>query len=647
LQNQALITHHEAPTLQTLGKNPVRQQANPEEALMRRLCDNLSRWVFTDFEQAKVALNELAGLLSPRSPFDLRLSYHQSAAFLENQWHRYEQSLMHARLAIGILESLADSWALAEAWADVAATHLNQRNWTAAEDALDRARRFLGDSEQPRLQAFIACREGFLHLHLSNNRQALDALLEAEKALMNLSPTATLKDFYIKTLVLSGLGDLYERLDEKDKSLEAYRSVLPIVEKYQLRPRLAWHYLNAGRAALARNETEQAQSFFETVLQVVGASESEAKTHALSNLGILAMLQGQFMRALNLLGQAAAQYDQPNKPADFTNLSKIENWRAGIYLRLEDSTLAELHLKRAWEIGQRGHDLYHLSQICQNLAELSAGKSAFDEAYRWQQRATELNQQHFNQLRDHERQEIEARHQLERSRQEAQMARLRVAGLQLRALRAQMNPHFMFNVLNAIQGLVTSGRNSEAESYLAKFAKMMRHTLEYSELEEVSLEQEIEFLERYLEINRKLRFRERLDFQIIAPRNIDFEELLVPTMIVQPFVENAIEHGLRPRQEGRLRIEFQFLEAQNLIRCVIEDDGVGINKGREKQLSQPGYQKHRSRGMDITKERLNLLHQIQKTPGEHFVEIMDLGELSGGQRSGTRVEVLLPILDGE
>ncbi len=621
--------------------------ANADATLLRRLSDNLARWVFTDFEQAKAALSELSGLITPRSPFDIRLSYHQSAAFLENQWNRYDQSLLHARHAIGILESLADSWALAEVWADMAATFLNKRDWSAAEDALDRARRYLGEAEQPRLRAFIACREGFLHLHLSNNRQALNALMEAEKGLMDIGPKAGLKDFYIKTLVLSGLGDLYERLDEKDKSLEAYRRVLPIVEKHHLRPRLAWHYLNAGRAALARNEAEQAQTFFETVLQVAGVGDLEAKTHALSNLGILAMLDGQFVRALNLFGQAAAQYDPATKPVDFTNLSKIENWRAGIFLQLDDAKQAEQHLKKSWEIGQRGHDLYHLGQVCQNLAELFAGKKNYEDAYLWQQRATDLNRQHFDQLRDHERQEIEARHQLERSRQEAQMARLRVAGLQLRALRAQMNPHFMFNVLNAIQGLVTSGRNSDAESYLAKFAKMMRHTLEYSELEEVTLEQEIEFLERYLDINRKLRFRDRLAFQIIAPKLHDMDDMMIPTMIIQPFVENAIEHGLRPRQEGRLLIEFQLLEDDNMVRCIIEDDGVGINKGREKQINQPGFQKHRSRGMDITKERLLLLHQIQKSTRENFIEITDLGEMTGGQRTGTRVEVLLPIMNEE
>ncbi|MBP6812679.1 MAG: histidine kinase, partial [Saprospiraceae bacterium] len=361
-------------------------------------------------------------------------------------------------------------------------------------------------------------------------------------------------------------------------------------------------------------------------------------------------LAGNAPKAFNLFGQAAADYDPPAKPSDFTNLSKIESWSAGLYFHLENAAEAERHFLRAWEIGQQCNDLYHLAQVSQRLASLYENTGRYEQAFEWQLRVTELNQTHFSRLRDNERQEIEARHQLERNKQEAQMARLRVAGLQLRALRAQMNPHFMFNSLNAIQGLVTSGRNREAESYLAKFAKMMRHTLEYSELEEVSLEQEIEFLERYLDINRKLRFRDRLDFQIIAPKGEELDELFVPTMIVQPFVENAIEHGLRPRQEGRLTIRFEVMpDDEYLLRCTIEDDGVGFNKGQEKAAAQAGagFQKHRSRGMEITHERLLLLHQIQKRPGDSFIKIQDLSDITNGQRSGTRVEVLLPILNGE
>ena len=608
----------------------------------------MSRWAFTDFERARKVLDELSGLVVKQMPFDIRLAYHAHSAFLHNQWHHYDKAVEHSKHAVTILESLAKAPALAEMWADLAAIHLNRRDWRAAEKSLDKARRYLNDSASPILKAHLSCREGFLHLHLGNHRQALDCLMEAEKDMLNLDEeTAGLKDYYIQTLIFSGLGDLYERLGEKAKSLEAYRCVLPIVERHGLRPRLSWHYLNAGRAAMAQQDVTQAQACFEKAMLVVSEGESEAKTHALGNLGILALWADNTARALALFDKAAAEYENPSKPGDFTNLSKIESWRAGLFSQLNELGKAQFHLEKAWETGQNGHDLYHLSQIAQNLAALHGQKREFEKAYDWQRQASELATRHYHQLRDREREEIEARHQLEHSRQEAQMARLRVASLQLRALRAQMNPHFMFNALNAIQGLITSGKNNEAESYLAKFAKMMRHTLEYSDLEVVTLEQEIEFLERYLDINRKLRFRDKLEYSIIAPRELDQNDLFVPTMILQPFVENAIEHGIRPRKSGHLRIEFHLSEDSQVLRCIIEDDGVGYNQGRIKLTEGADFQSHRSRGMEITRERLTLLHQLQKHEPGDFIRISDLNDLTHGERTGTRVEVLLPVLEAE
>ncbi len=488
---------------------------------LRRLCNDLARWAFTDFTQARTVLNELEKTITPRTPFDIRLTYHRHRAFLENQWRHFDRSLEQYALATGILESLADPLPLAESWLDMAAVQLNRRDWAAVQQCLDRARRYLGDLKAPHLRALLACREGFLNLHLGNHRQALNNLQEAERGLLSLGEQASLKDFYILTLVISGLGDLYERLDEKDNSIDAYLRVLPVVERHQLRPRLPWHYLNAGRAALAQNDVEHASECFENVLLFAGPEEPEAKAHALANLGILALLENDNLRAAALFDEATAQFPNPSKPADFTNLSKIQSWRAELLWQLNQLEQAEQHFEQAFSNGEEGHDLNHLAQISQALAQLCELRAEFQRAYQWQRRATELTERHYNQVRDSERQEIEARHNLERNRQEAQMAKLRVASLQLRALRAQMNPHFLFNALNAIQGLITSGRNDEAETYLARFAKLMRHTLEYSDLEEVTLEHEMEFLNRYLDLNRKLRFRDRLQYQVVLPPGVD------------------------------------------------------------------------------------------------------------------------------
>lgn len=612
------------------------------------LADELSRCTFTNFKRAKQILDEMAEQITQQSPFEVRLQYRRCAAFLENQWQNYSGALEHADRAVSILERLADTLALVEMWADISGIRQNLRQWNAAQECIDKARRYLPENATPRLHAQIDCREGFLHLHLGNTTNALDSLLKAEEGLMNLGQDASLKEYYMLTLTLSGLGEVYERLNEQEKSLDAYQRVLPVVEKHSLRPRLAWHYLNAGRTASSLNNLEKAKYYFEKTLEWAGLGDEEARTHALGNLGILAIWEGNSDRATSLFNQAAAQYDQPSKPSDFTNLSKVESWRAGLSTQLYDYKTARTLLERAYHIGEEGNDHHHLAELCGNLGEINRELQDFEQAYKWQRLATEHLTENFKQVRNRDREDIEARHLLERTRQEAQMAKLRVAGLQLRALRAQMNPHFMFNALNAIQGLITSGRNNEAESYLAKFARMMRHTLEYSDLEVVTLDQEMEFLERYLDINRKLRFRDRLRFSITFPAGIDTSDIYVPTMILQPFVENAIEHGLRPRQEGHLQIHFRLDgEEESLLHCTIEDDGIGYNKGREKHQEQMAFQKHRSRGMEITRERLSLLHQIYDSGVTEHITIRDIGEETQGAQSGTRVEVLLPVVEPE
>lgn len=613
---------------------------------LRRLCADLEQWAFTDFDQARVALTELQAAISPQTPADIRLACHRYGAFLENQWRHYDRALEQFGLAIAILENKAEALPLAEICLDVAAVHVNRRDWPAVEQSLDRARQYLGKQEAPNLRGQLACREGFLHLHLGNHRKALENLQEAERILMGLGDQATLKDYYILALAISGLGDLYERLDEKENSLDAYQRVLPIVEEHQLRPRLSWHYLNAGRAALAQNVTEYARECFENVLQFAEDEELEAKAHALTNLGIIAFLNNDSPHAVSFLDEATALFPNPSKPADFTNLSKIHGWRAELLRKQQQLEQAEAQFEQAYTFGQQGQDLNYVAHVCQALAQLCEARSDYQRAYQWQRRATETTEQHYQHVRDRERQEIEARHNLERSRQEAQLAKLRVVSLQLRALHAQMNPHFLFNAMNAIQGLITSGRNEEAETSLARFAKLIRSTLEYSRLEEVSLEKEKEFLNLYLEVNCKLRFRDRLLYKVVLPDIADAGELLIPAMIVQPFVENAIEHGLRPKLTGRLTIEFQLSEDERTVRCVIRDDGVGFNKGKEKQKARPeSYQTHRSRGMEITRERLTLLHQLCKTPPGKYINIADIGEKTGGKYTGTQVDVLIPVLD--
>ena len=603
----------------------------------------LARAIFNDEKTARNILNEIGAQITSRSSYQVKVLYYQSAAFLANQSYEYDKAIEYLQLARQVYEKLADTMALANVWLDMSAVFTNQRKWKEAQAAIDRARRYLKNNHHPQFHAHLIAREGVLHLRLSNWGQALEYLLEAEKCLLELHHVADLKDLHIQTLVLSSLGVLYEHRNERIKSIEAYRRVLPIVEEHLLWPRLAWHYLNAGRASLALDQPYEADTFLKKSLETANPSDTEVRASVLTNLGVIALLHNEFGKAAEFFLQGSNLFSNPQKPSDYENLAKAEWWHAELCKSLNDNEGREEHLLNSFELGTKGADLFQQRRTSLALSDLYGDAELTMPALQWQKRATELTELYYKHLLETERQELDARYELERIRQEAQMARLRVAGLQSRALRAQMNPHFLFNALNAIQGFITSGRGTEAATYLARFAKFMRQTLEYSDLEEVPLDEEINFIEKYLEINKKLRFRDKLQYMVHPPTLADAGELMIPAMIIQPFVENSIEHGLRPKQSGLLTVEFKLTDDEKALICIIEDDGVGINKGKEKQLSHnTEHQTHRSRGMEITRERLGLLHG---NPHGQFVMMVDRSEIPPFDQTGTRVEVILPLLN--
>ncbi|MEL6392737.1 MAG: histidine kinase, partial [Bacteroidota bacterium] len=228
---------------------------------------------------------------------------------------------------------------------------------------------------------------------------------------------------------------------------------------------------------------------------------------------------------------------------------------------------------------------------------------------------------------------------------EAELLKLQASQLQLRALRAQMNPHFLFNCLNSIQSFISTKDASTASKYLARFAMLMRQSLEYINLEYISLEDEIEFLSNYLDLNCNLRFDGNLTTDVRVDDDLEEDIIGVPTMILQPYVENAVEHGLRGRKHGHIQIDFSLYN-QEAIRAVITDDGVGREMVRDMHALDPTRKQHRSRGTEITLRRLNLLQRSSALleEGEEPVTISDLYDVDG-RAAGTRVEVIIPIQD--
>jgi sensor histidine kinase YesM len=205
------------------------------------------------------------------------------------------------------------------------------------------------------------------------------------------------------------------------------------------------------------------------------------------------------------------------------------------------------------------------------------------------------------------------------------------AELELRALQAQMNPHFIFNSINAIQHFMLNNDELSANTYLSKFARLMRLYLESSKNKYIAITEEIELLQLYVHLE-KLRFEDKFDYSFTVDPYFKHTALEIPSMLLQPYVENAINHGLALRKtQGSLNVRFS--RTASGITCVIDDDGVG----RSFAAARNGN--HRSRGMDIINERLGAYRLVDNI--EITTQVIDKTD-NEGKATGTRVEVFIP-----
>lgn len=204
-----------------------------------------------------------------------------------------------------------------------------------------------------------------------------------------------------------------------------------------------------------------------------------------------------------------------------------------------------------------------------------------------------------------------------KERKKAQFEK-RVVGLELQALRSQMNPHFVFNTLNAIQYYIQRNEVERSEYYLVNFSKLIRLFFEYSRQQSISLRDEVELLEKYL-LLEQLRFEEKLNFQISVDDEIDQDERMIPSMILQPIVENAVNHGIFHKEEnGKIEIRFGAIDSLTF-RVTIKDNGIGIEKANK--IKKESTKNYKSNSSAVLKERVALLNQskdwsIQYSMGE-------------------------------
>jgi tetratricopeptide (TPR) repeat protein len=176
----------------------------------------------------------------------------------------------------------------------------------------------------------------------------------------------------------------------------------------------------------------------------------------------------------------------------------------------------------------------------------------------------------------------------------------------LQSLRREMNPHFIFNSLNSVNQFIAQNNELEANKYLTSYSNLMRNMMESSNKDFITLANELEQIKKYLDLEH-LRFQDKFDYEIVVDEKIEIDAVLVPNMLIQPHLENAIWHGLRYREtKGKLKVT--FTEENQFIKVLIEDDGIGIEKSM--QLKTKNQKVHESRGLNNVEERISLLNDL-------------------------------------
>jgi tetratricopeptide (TPR) repeat protein len=204
-----------------------------------------------------------------------------------------------------------------------------------------------------------------------------------------------------------------------------------------------------------------------------------------------------------------------------------------------------------------------------------------------------------------------------------------LADISLTALRSQMNPHFIFNCLNSIKLYTTQNDTQAASEYLTKFSRLIRLVMENSRNDRISLSDELEALRLYIEMEA-MRFKEKLSYTILVDKDVEMDYIEIPPLLLQPYVENAIWHGLMHKEEGgRIDITASMKKNESILEINIADNGVGRTKAEE--LQSKSATRHKSYGMKVTSERIALINQIYKTGANVAIHdiINDSGVVAG------------------
>ncbi|MCB9225066.1 MAG: tetratricopeptide repeat protein [Crocinitomicaceae bacterium] len=479
---------------------------------------------------------------------------------------------------------------------------------------------------------------------------------------------------------LNSLGGLYVEIEEYDKGLEYCKGGLAIYQEYfpEKEADICLLLTNIGNISVEVGNYNEAQVYLEKAKKINEKINDDYYASLIySGLGVNSMKQKKFDQALNYLNKALEYSNSSNNiPSEAAVLANMGQ----TFMEMEDYENAEKVLLESYQKTIDVDDKYLQKQLLTTLIELYSSSDQYDLAYTYQVKLTDLrdsllskdimvelataemkyenaqNEKRILELQvQNERQSFMLKrsqyqmiigfsllalvvislvliYQRNRSRNEA-----KIQAFENKMFRLQIKPHFIFNVLSSIQGYMNLNESKQASVYLSKFARLIRNVLEQSRKDFIPISKEIQNLQYYMEL-QQLRYEDCFEFDFKVDDQIDPEIILIPPMLVQPIVENAIEHGLsRMSNDGKISIEFK--RDNKTLKVVIQDNGVGILLANQENKDNIESERE-SLSTQMIREQLSYFNAQLK--GDFSIDFEHVHPDS--ERRGTRVVLRIPYI---
>ena len=470
---------------------------------------------------------------------------------------------------------------------------------------------------------------GVYHYQLYDYENALEHYLQADKILSkstnwknSIKPKANIAMVYIHTQQYQEALRIYKEIENEIKSIPN-----DIIH--------AQMYINIDAAYCFLNDPETGIVYSKKALDI------SEKLHSRYGIAISESNYGGHLILLNKPEQALYHITKSNEicEKDGFNIIQLGNFLkyTDCYVRLQKYEPALAFANKGIVLAQNIQDIEKEASITKHIIDIYEQQHDFENALLASKKYIKLREKMLNNEKIKSFNMLQVKYETEKKEAALNQLKLEQTQSELTALKAQMNPHFIFNALNSIQELYTIGDKKMANEQMGNFASLTRKILDVSGKQKIALAEEIEILTKYLELEN-MRFENDFIYHIKFSDAIDEDYIQLPPMLIQPYIENAVKHGLLHKKSTKqLDIYFDINEEETLLQCIIEDNGIGRKASTEFNKNRIA---HESFSTAATEKRLKLLNDNSNNAiAVLFEDKYDEHQ----QATGTKVILQIPV----